>query len=64
MFSSSLWQMFSVIRDKCVDYSVKAPTTGGGTFKLALCGLNTIAQQQNLFLGVGRLPNSIFPVRH
>lgn len=56
---SSLQPYFTVIHDKCVEYSVEAPTTAASFFILALHGLNTLGMKSELLIGVEWLHSSI-----
>lgn len=48
----SLQADFTVIRDKCIEYSVEARKTAPGVFKLALRRLNSLREQRGLFASV------------
>lgn len=45
---SRLQADFAVVCDQCAQYSIEAPTTAVGVFKLALRGLNTLCEQRGL----------------
>lgn len=49
---------FTVIRDKSVVYSVEAPTTAVGVFKIALHRLRVLEEQPKLLASLNRLPNA------
>lgn len=55
---SSLLVDFTVNSDKCVEYSVEAPTTAASV-KLARRALNTLGEQQELLTGVNWFCRSI-----
>lgn len=57
---SSLWELSTEIRDKCVEDSVQAPTTAGGVFKLPRRGLNTLSEHRKLLAGMDWLHGTIW----
>lgn len=58
--NSSLRADFIVIRNMCVKYLVEAPKTAAEVFQLALRGLNTLGEQQELSSSVDRLRGAIW----
>lgn len=52
---SSLWADFTVIRQKCTEYSIEAPTIAAGVSKLALLGFKTFSGQPHLVAWVNCL---------
>lgn len=56
---SSLRVDIALIRDKCVEHSVEAPTTAADVFNLASHGLSSLGEQRDLLAGVDQLHHTI-----
>lgn len=48
-----------MICDVCVEQSVEESVIPAGVFKLVLCGLNTLGEQQEVLAGLDRLHHAI-----
>lgn len=57
---STLWADSTVIREKSIYYSVNAPTTSVGVFKLAVHSLNTLGEQREVLTAMDWLPIAIW----
>lgn len=60
MFARDCGWALPLFYDQCMSYSVEAPKTGAGGFKLALGSLNSLGERWELLEGLKWLHNTVW----